>query len=277
MKVMHLIYAITLCVIVNDSILAQFNTFPASGNAGIGTLSPESPLTINTASNFDGYFLKMGTTISSGQRYFNFGSSPGWVGYNFYGTDGSLRSSFSAKSNLTFLDIRDANGNEIFKASGTNNDAFVHLPKLDSRLVIGAAGNYLETEGHKLVVKDGSAKIEGNIITNSNIGIGTDSFQDGLITYSLSVAGRVRAEAVKVYTDWADFVFEEGYELPTLEEVEEHIATHGHLQDIPSAQEVEANGIDLGEMNKRLLQKVEELTLYVIELNKEIEKLNNKN
>jgi hypothetical protein len=61
--------------------------------------------------------------------------------------------------------------------------------------------------------------------------------------------------------------------LPTLEEVEQHIKDNGHLKDIPSAKEVEQNGIEVGEMNKLLLQKVEELTLYMIEMNKEINSL----
>lgn len=106
--------------------------------------------------------------------------------------------------------------------------------------------------------------------TNSYIGIGTTSFTDGTDVFKLSVAGNIRANRVKVYTTWADFVFEKNYNLPTLEEVEKHIAEKGHLKDIPSAKEVEAKGIELGEMNKLLLQKVEELTLYVIALNKEL-------
>lgn len=105
---------------------------------------------------------------------------------------------------------------------------------------------------------------------NSFLGIGTTSFTDGVDIYKLSVAGNVRANRVKVYTTWADYVFEKNYYLPTLEEVEKHIKNNGHLKDIPSAKEVEENGIDLGEMNKKLLLKIEELTLYLIDLKKEL-------
>ncbi|WP_051220687.1 hypothetical protein [Flavobacterium filum] len=111
---------------------------------------------------------------------------------------------------------------------------------------------------------------------DSYIGIGTNSFIDDLDLYRLSVNGAIRAHRVKVYTDWADYVFEKDYNLPTLEEVENHIKENGHLLDIPSACEVEERGIDLGEMNKLLLQKIEELTLYVIELNKEVKALKQK-
>ncbi|MES2486372.1 MAG: hypothetical protein V4581_10565 [Bacteroidota bacterium] len=103
---------------------------------------------------------------------------------------------------------------------------------------------------------------------NSHVCIGTTSYNDGTDTYALSVKGNVRANRVKVYTTWADYVFEDNYELPTLNEVETYINENGHLKDIPSAAEVEAKGIELGEMNKLLLQKVEELTLYMIEQNK---------
>jgi len=106
---------------------------------------------------------------------------------------------------------------------------------------------------------------------NSFLGIGTTSFTDGTDTYRFAVKGAIRADRVKVYTTWADYVFEKNYVLPTLEEVEKHIQEKGHLKDIPSAKEVEKNGIELGDMNKKLLQKVEELTLYLIEMNKELQ------
>jgi len=74
-------------------------------------------------------------------------------------------------------------------------------------------------------------------------------------------------------TGWADYVFLPDYQLPTLQEVERHIREKGHLKDIPSEKEVEKEGVDLGEMNKKLLAKVEELTLYLIEQNKKLEAL----
>jgi len=72
---------------------------------------------------------------------------------------------------------------------------------------------------------------------------------------------------------WADFVFEDDYKLPTLLAVEQHIIEKGHLQDIPSAKEVHKNGISLGQMDAKLLQKIEELTLYTIQQEKEIQSL----
>jgi hypothetical protein len=104
---------------------------------------------------------------------------------------------------------------------------------------------------------------------NGNVGIGTNNTQG----YKLAVAGNMIAESVKVKLQgtWPDFVFAKDYALPTLEETEKHIKEKGHLPGIPSAAEVEKNGIELGDMNKKLLQKIEELTLYMIEMRKENE------
>ena len=83
--------------------------------------------------------------------------------------------------------------------------------------------------------------------------------------------GKIHAKEVEVKANiWADYVFKKGYKLHTLEEVEKHIVEKGHLPNIPSAQEVAEKGINLGEMDTKLLEKIEELTLYSIEQNKQI-------
>lgn len=104
---------------------------------------------------------------------------------------------------------------------------------------------------------------------SGNVGIGTTPST----SYRMSVNGSIRSKEIIVETGWSDFVFEEGYDLATLEDVEAYILKHGHLKDIPSATEVEKNGISLGKMNKLLLMKIEEMTLYMIEANKLINEL----
>jgi len=108
-----------------------------------------------------------------------------------------------------------------------------------------------------------------HVKAGGNVGIGTTN--PG--TWKLAVNGPIRAKEVKVETGWSDFVFEKDYDLPTLEEVENHIKEKGHLKDIPSAEEVAENGILLGQMDSKLLQKIEELTLYTIEQERKIQSL----
>jgi len=75
---------------------------------------------------------------------------------------------------------------------------------------------------------------------------------------------------------WPDYVFESGYQLRTLEETEAFIKLNKHLPNIPAAAVVEREGILLGDMQKRMMEKIEELTLYLIEANKQIKELNKK-
>ena len=107
---------------------------------------------------------------------------------------------------------------------------------------------------------------------DGSVGIGGAT---SLHEFKLGVKGKIVAEEVKVatYANWADFVFKKEYDLPTLEEVATHIKEKGHLKDIPSAKEVEKNGFYLGQMDAKLLQKIEELTLYTIEQEKQIKEL----
>ena len=104
---------------------------------------------------------------------------------------------------------------------------------------------------------------------NGNLGIGTTNPSN-----RLEVNGTIRSKEVKVEASpWPDYVFEEDYDLRSLEETEAYIKENKHLPEIPSAKEMEVNGVELGEMNMLLLKKVEELTLYLIQSNKEKEEL----
>ena len=137
---------------------------------------------------------------------------------------------------------------------------------------IGSNGSGLVWHRNDTYIRFGTNNTERiRILANGNVGIGkTDP------TNKLEVNGVIRAKEVLVEpTGWSDFVFKKEYKLLPLSEVESHINEKGHLPEIPSANEVAENGIGLSEMNAKLLQKVEELTLYVIQLNKEIELLKN--
>lgn len=117
----------------------------------------------------------------------------------------------------------------------------------------------------------GSSNETFAIKNNGNVGIGILNPDS-----KLAVNGTIHTKEVKVdLNGWSDFVFYNNYKLPTLSEVENHIKTKGHLKDIPSAKEVSKNGVLLGQMDAKLLQKIEELTLYTIAQEKEIKTLKN--
>lgn len=101
-----------------------------------------------------------------------------------------------------------------------------------------------------------------------NVGIGTVN-----PIYPLDVKGTIRATEIKVVSvdQFADFVLDPAYQLPKLQDVHDYIQTNGHLPEIPSAKEVKENGMSLVDMQVKLLQKVEELTLYAIDQQKRIE------
>ena len=198
----------------------------------------------------------------------------------------------------TLLNVNVGNG-------GSNGTAGLRIGGLENyaSLELGIDGNYdgmIRSYGNNLKYYAGHWKIKGNTATENhshnwytskagssnwstvkmtlnhdgNLGIGT------IITgnHKLAVEGSIGAREIKVEANgWSDFVFYDDYKLPTLKEVENHIKEKGHLKDIPSAKEVEKNGFFLGAMDAKLLQKIEELTLYTIDQQKEIEELKKQN
>jgi hypothetical protein len=119
----------------------------------------------------------------------------------------------------------------------------------------------------------GVVNLPGTGIWNAsgNVGIGTLTPPTG---YKLAVNGSVIATSVtvKVKTAWPDYVFKKEYKLPTLTEVKNYIDQNHHLPEMPSEKEIADNGLNLGEMNKILTKKVEELTLYLIEKDQQLKK-----
>ncbi|WP_166920102.1 TMF family protein [Flavobacterium poyangense] len=153
--------------------------------------------------------------------------------------------------------LSDTGNEPIIKleASGAGSNAFAGITMVANRPILGV---YNFTTPLLTILAAG------------NVGIGTTTTG----SHKLAVEGSIGAREIKVQaTGWSDFVFKKDYKLPTLKEVEKHIAEKGYLENIPSEEEVMKNGINLGEMNSKLLQKIEELTLYVIEQEKKSDKL----
>jgi hypothetical protein len=120
------------------------------------------------------------------------------------------------------------------------------------------------SSGNNFAIRYNSISSYITITNTGNVGIGTSNPQ-----YPLDVYGTIHSKQIKVdLSGTPDYVFDKDYRLPTLTETEAYINQNHHLAEIPSADEITKNGLDLGEMNKLLLKKVEELTLYMIEKDK---------
>ncbi len=119
--------------------------------------------------------------------------------------------------------------------------------------------------------RDGWSGADVIAIPNANVGIGTTNPQ-----YKLDVLGTIRARKIQVDLNGADYVFEDKYKLMSLDKVEKYIKRNRHLPEIPSAKQMKKGGMGLGDLQTKLLAKIEELTLYLIEQNKKITTLERK-
>ena len=226
-------------------------TLNGDGNVGVGNNNPSAKLDVK-----HGHI-----------RCLNTSSTGGAIMQSMYAPEtGYARAIFSHNvywdTNTKKWDIQGMGANDAQAILIRNQGGFnfiIHKPE----------GNFSK----ELTNVDFVAGTKMMLTKDGNLSIGT--MNPGI--FKLAVNGNVRAKEVKVETGWSDFVFEDDYDLPTLEEVEKFIDVHKHLPEIPSAKEVEENGVNLGEMDSKLLQKIEELTLYVIEQNKKIRALENKN
>ncbi|MAU15625.1 MAG: hypothetical protein CMH48_09925 [Muricauda sp.] len=127
----------------------------------------------------------------------------------------------------------------------------------------GSSGNAIWQEANSVASYAGKVQVGGISVPSA---------------YKMAIDGKLIAEEVRVEVSgtWPDYVFEKAYPLLSLKEIQKHIEEKGHLPKMPSAKEVKANGIELGEMNRLLLEKIEELTLYIIQLESEINQLKSK-
>ncbi|MGH2645166.1 MAG: hypothetical protein ACRDE2_14530, partial [Chitinophagaceae bacterium] len=274
---------------------SQTNTFPTSGNVGIGTTSPITNLQIdpdgsgggiligNSNSGSGGYTsLSMGISSykngwSTIQSISSSGSSFGSLLLNPYGGNVGI-GTISPSENLTITG--SASPTILIKSTNETVNGF--------GLMIGqtnAPSSYITSEGRDLSIDWGwpntltlgdaeQSSYGGKIvIPSASVGIGTTNPQS-----VLSVNGTITATEVKItQTGWSDFVFDSSYHLPSLSKMGAFIKANHHLPDIPSTKEIENNGLDLGSMEKKQMQKIEELTLYQINSDKRINELEDKN
>ncbi|WP_281232406.1 hypothetical protein [Flavobacterium gelatinilyticum] len=263
------------------------NTFTGNqivnGNFAIGSTSANAPLDVTSNSLAQGIIVRARSLNDySNLLFYNTSGSTGLGGIGMASSririmsggvgDSYERVSITANGLIGINSLSPLNTFEVKVPTSTGSSSSDGISIHDgatNRLGINIGVNSQNENSYLQAVKGGVGP--KNIIINpvgGNVGIGTTTTG----THKLAVEGSIGAREVKVTaTGWSDFVFKKEYELPTLTEVEKHIAEKGHLKDIPSEEEVLKNGINLGEMNSKLLQKIEELTLYSIQQNKKIE------
>lgn len=177
--------------------------------------------------------------------------------------------------NTTLLNVNNTHSNSaaIFK---TDYSSSANIKGLD--IIVknpgqgGVTGVYIDANDSP---SDFAIIAEGHSILNGRVSIGTPTPAAG---YQLSVDGKIIAEELRVQnsTAWPDYVFEPTYELMRLQQLSEFLKENKHLPDVPSATQIEKEGIKVGEMQSVLLKKIEELTLYIIEQEQRIRKLEEK-
>lgn len=213
-----------------------------SGNVGIGTSTPGAKLSVNANRAVFG-----GTSILGGYGASAYGmemQATGTSGNVFLGLVGGINGS---NAQITYLVTAPQ-----FGYTGIHSTKLGTASPLPFTISVGG--------GERM-----------RFLTNGNVLIGKTSQTNS--NYKLDVNGRVRANEMVVNTTGADFVFEKNYPLMSLKELEHHIKAKKRLPGIASGNEMKENGVSLGEMQSKLLQKIEELTLYVIDLKKENEVL----
>lgn len=216
-----------------------------SGDVGIGTTSPLAPLDVRG-------------------RQVYLGSIPMSIGYSGY-------------------DFPSIGYNVLF--TGTNDAYIYKLNDYASWINFNMGGMRFRVAPHAPVA-GASIQYDDAMVINQygNVGIGVTNPQ-----HKLSVNGSIYASEIKVTTnvtanefkvndrEWSDFIFDKDYKLPSLDHVESYIKENKHLPDVPSAQDIKKNGLAMADMMAKQMQKIEELTLYVIELKKQNEELRKDN
>jgi len=303
---MRKIYAafLILAGLAIDNANAQ-NTFPATGNVGIGISPAAYPLHVrNTdATNRARFHFGVGiidlVTYSTGT--FAYSNSSGLfvnqqdalvmagsnkdIRFVTHPSDYTERMRIKANGNIgigTTDPSNTQNWGKVMEIMGSSHAKLLVSSQTNAVKTImfahsawngGVAKGVVGTESdHDFAIHTGYSNERIRIKADGNVGIGTAS-----PTHKLEVNGTIRAKEIKLEaTSWPDYVFEDGYQLMPLEEVKVHIDQKGHLPGLKPAKEYGEQGVSMMELNQKLLEKIEELTLYQIELLSRIKLLESK-
>jgi len=255
---------------------------------GIGTTDPRRHLTI-TSSNDNG--TGNGVSLIRTDSYYSQTRADFAISSN-NGPQG-LRFTMSEDGGSSFQDALFLAKNTKVGVGTTDPSAQLSVFSENSGfgMTIERGGSYSQTKAGFAISSNGGPAGLRIQMTSTGAGGYNDAMMianDGRVAINttepaansaLSVAGRIHAEEVLVelQNNWPDYVFDEEYKLKSLSELKQYLKINKHLPGVPSADEIAENGINLGEMDAILLEKIEELTLHILELQQKIEELENQN
>ncbi|HVK97554.1 MAG TPA: hypothetical protein VM368_07050 [Flavisolibacter sp.] len=253
-------------IAVAEISFGQDNTYPwpSSGSIGIGTTSP--------VGKFSVYLDNIDHTNTGGIGSHILLTNPNAQGQNVVSSviNGNTAAKWRTDyvGNISWVSGATASDRgHYFYVGGDYPSGSAKLKITPTGVAVGSSivavtpGNYFE------VYQSDNITRSFIVTATGNVGIGTSNPQT-----KLAVNGDISSKKVKVtQSGWPDYVFHKNYKLPSLSEVEKFIRKHNHLPGVASAKEIEDKGLDLGDSQAQLLKKIEELTLYVIDLKKQVD------
>jgi len=251
MKKQILTLSFALCATIGYSQLGgpTPNVFPATGNVGMGTLTPAYKLQVASSNGLEliGNYAETATAIG---KFLDTALHFQALGYGSGGRIQTVSRAFRL---------------QMFE--GTNvKTGFIEFTKPSTANTTTAALSFGSNDVELMRINQNGTVRIGNGASDLKTPTGYKLFvEEGILTEKVKVA-------VKTTANWADYVFAEDYKLMPLDEVEQFTKSNKHLPNVASAEEMTINGLDVAQMDAKLLEKVEELTLYLIEQNKTNEK-----